>query len=153
SVGFITANGTATSGSDYQATSGTLNFAPGITTQTITVAVNGDLLNETDETFFVNLGNAFNATLARAQGKGTIVNDDPLPSLSINDVSVTEGNGGTVNAVFTVTLSPGSGQVVTVNYATADGTATLAGNDYQAASGTLSFSPGTTTQTVTAVVV
>src|SRR5436309_6619264 len=76
-----------------------------------------------------------------------INNDDPVPSLAINDVAVTEGNSGTVNAVFTVSLSPASGQTVTVNYATADGTAT-AGADYVAASGTLTFPPGSATQTI-----
>ena len=74
------------------------------------------------------------------------------PSVSINDVSVTEGQSGTTNAVFTVTLSAASSQVVTVAYATADNTATVAGNDYTAASGTLTFPAGTTTQPVTVVV-
>ena len=60
--------------------------------------------------------------IADSQGTGTIVNDD-APCLSIGDVAVTEGNSGTTNAVFTVTLSPASTQTVTVNYATANGTA------------------------------
>jgi hypothetical protein len=68
-----------------------------------------------------------------------------VPSLSIGDVSVTEGNSGTTLATFTVTLSATSASTVTVNYATADGTAT-AGSDYGAGSGTLTFTPGTTTQ-------
>jgi len=76
------------------------------------------------------------------------VSNAPPPTLSINDVSVTEPNTGTVNAVFTVTLSSASSQTVTVAYATADGTAT-AGTDYVATAGNLSFSPGTTTQTLT----
>ena len=64
------------------------------------------------------------------------------PSLSINDVSFAEGNSGTTNLIFTVTLSAASNLTVNVNYATANGTATLADNDYQAASGTLTFNPG-----------
>ena len=150
-VNYATANGTATAGSDYVAGSGTVTFPAGTTTQTITVVVNGDVVNEPDETFFVNLGGEVNATITDAQGQGTILNDDGIPSISINDVSVIEGNIGTVNANFTVTLSATSGQVVTVNYATSNGTAT-AGSDYVAQSGTLTFSAGSTTQTITVVV-
>ncbi len=73
----------------------------------------------------------------------------PLPGLSVADVSVAEGNAGTTPATFTVSLSAPSTQTITVGYATADGTATVAGSDYQAASGTLTFSPGQTSKTVT----
>jgi hypothetical protein len=73
------------------------------------------------------------------------------PALSINDVTVTEGNAGTVNANFTVTLSPTSSGSVTVNWATADGTATQP-SDYTAGSGALTFAPGEATKTVTVVV-
>ena len=75
-----------------------------------------------------------------------------LPSLTIDDLQVTEGNGGTTNAVFTVRLSAASGQVVTADYATANGTAT-APADYTAAGGQLTFPAGTTTRTVTVAVV
>ena len=74
-----------------------------------------------------------------------------LPSLTIGDVTVTEGHAGTQSATFTVTLSAASDQPVTVAYATADGTAT-AGSDYQAASGTLTFAPGETSKTITVLV-
>ena len=146
-VNFATANGTATAGSDYQATSGTLTFAPGTTSQTLTVPVLGDTLDEPNETFTVTLSNPTNATLATAQATGTIVDDD-VPLLSIGNVTVPEGNSGTTPATFTVNLSIASVFTVTVNFATANGTAT-AGSDYQATSGTLTFAPGTTTQTLT----
>jgi ribosomal protein L35AE/L33A len=146
-VAYATANGTATAGSDYTAKSGTLTFAAGATTQTVSVPVIGDTLDEADETFLVNLSSPVNATIADAQGVGTIVDNDPTPSLTVADVSVTEGNSGSVNAVFTVKLSAASGQSVSVAYATADSTAT-AGSDYAAKSGTLTFAPGTTSQTV-----
>lgn len=74
------------------------------------------------------------------------------PSLSISDVIVLEGNAGTTNAVFTVTLSPPSSQTVTVDYGTADGTATD-GSDYASLSGTLTFPPGTTTQPISVAVI
>ncbi len=148
-----TANGTATAGVDYVAQSLTGQTIPaGSSTYTFTVLVNGDTLNEPSETFFVNVTNVTNAIVSDAQGVGTIVNDDPLPSLSIDDVTVPEGNAGTVDAVFTVTLSAASGQTVSVNYATADGTATQP-TDYTNTSGTLTFTPGQTTRTITVPVI
>ena len=96
-VNYATADGTASAGSDYVATSGTLTFAPGQTSQTITVFVNGDRMDEPDETFLVKLSNPTNAAIGRSQGTGTIVNDDPHPGISIADASVTEGNSGIKN--------------------------------------------------------
>src|SRR5205807_9154756 len=69
------------------------------------------------------------------------------PALTIDDVRVAEGDSGTRTARFTVSLSPASTQSVTVDYATADGTAT-AGSDYDAASGTLTFASGQTSKNV-----
>jgi len=76
SANYATANGTATAGSDYTATSGTLSFAPGEVTKTITVLVNGDKLKEANETFYVNLSGAVGASIADGTGIGTIRNDD-----------------------------------------------------------------------------
>ena len=146
-VNYGTADGTAVAGVDYVAAGGALTFPPGTVTQTATVSVLGDLLDEADETFFVNLTNAANATVVDGQGLGTIQDNEPRPSLSIDDVSDGEGDGGLLNLDFTVTLSVASGQVVTVGFATANGTAT-AGSDYVATAGTLTFPAGTTTQTV-----
>jgi len=72
-----TANGTAMAPSDYTAKSGTLVLSPGQTSGVIYVAIKKDNLHENDETFFVNLGNPTNATIADGQGMGTILNDDP----------------------------------------------------------------------------
>ena len=120
-VNYSTANGTASAGSDYQAVSGKLTFAPGQTSKSILVPVIGDRLGEPNETFFVNLSGAKNATIADGQGVVTIVDDEPR--ISINDVSATEGNSGTTPFTFTVSLSAAHDEPVTVNYATADGTA------------------------------
>ncbi|MFC6189302.1 putative Ig domain-containing protein [Pseudoxanthomonas mexicana] len=148
-----TANGSATAGVDYVTSSLTGQTIPaGSSTYTFTVQVNGDTANEPSETFFVNVTNVVNAVVVDGQGVGTVVNDDPLPSLSIDDVSVVEGNAGTVNAVFTVTLSAASGQTATVLYATADGTATQPA-DYTSTSGSLTFTPGQTTRTLTVPVI
>ncbi len=148
-VAYATADGTAGTGSDYVAKSGTLTFAAGTTQQLVDVTVNGDTTVESNETFFVNLSGPSGATIADGQGQGTITNDDsaPVGSLTVGDVSVTEGNSGTVNARFTVTLSGASSSAITVAYATANGTAT-AGTDYVAKSGTLTFAAGTTQQFV-----
>ena len=152
-VGYATADGTATTADgDYVAASGTLSFAPGVTTQPVSVTVNGDVKNEANETLTVNLSAPTNATISDSQGLGTITNDDAVPALSIDDVAVAEGNAGTTTLGFTVSLSAASGQTVTVAYATADGTATTADGDYLAASGTLSFAPGVTTQPVSVTV-
>ena len=152
-VGYATADGTATTADgDYLAASGTLTFAAGVTTQPVSVTVNGDVTNEANETLVVNLSGPVNATISDGQGIGTITNDDAVPTLSIDDVAIAEGNAGTTTLGFTVTLSAVSGQTVTVGYATADGTATTADGDYVAASGTLTFAPGVTTQPVSVTV-
>ena len=147
-VGYATSNGTAVAGSDYTATSGTLTFPAGNTRQTILVAVRGDTTDEADETFTVALRNpSAQARLVDATATGTIIDDDEAPALSIAAASVTEGNTGTARMSFSVTLNPASGQQVTVDYATSNGTA-VAGSDYTATSGTLTFAAGNTRQTI-----
>jgi ribosomal protein L35AE/L33A len=148
SIDFASADGTALAGADYTATTGTLSFDPGTTSRTIAVPVLGDVLDEANETFTVLLSNPVNVTVADASGLGTISDDDARPSLRVNDVTVTEGHSGTVEATFTVTLSAPSGLTVTVTTATVNGTA-IAGSDYTAVSGTLTFAPGDTSRTVT----
>jgi hypothetical protein len=147
-VAYATADGTATAGSDYQAASGTLTFAPGETSKTITVQVNGDRLPEPNETFTVNLSGATNATVARGQGTGTILDDEP--HISISDVSKKEGKKTqTTQFTFTVTLSAAYDQPVTMSFRTMDGTARTSDNDYVAKNGTITFNPGETTKTIT----
>src|SRR5437667_8749585 len=103
--------------------------------QPVAVTVNGDTKFEPNETFFVNLSNPVNATISDNQGAGTIVNDDGQPTISISDVSQNERNAGPTTFTFPVSLSSASFQTITVNYATAAGTATVADGDYGAASG------------------
>jgi hypothetical protein len=92
------------------------------------------------------------ATIAGATGIGNNgLAFNTGPALRITDVSVTEPNSGTVSATFTVSLSIASTKTITVNFATANGTA-LASGDYTAATGTLSFSPGQITRTITVTV-
>ncbi|MCP3904923.1 MAG: DUF11 domain-containing protein, partial [Planctomycetes bacterium] len=107
-----------------------------------------DALDEHDETLLLGLANAVKAQLPAAPAVGTIVDDDPLPALSIDDVTITEGDSGVTDATFTVSLAAPSGRDVTVDFATANGTA-QAGDDFSPAAGTLSFAPGETSQTIT----
>jgi hypothetical protein len=153
-VEYQTADGSATlDGGDYVAASGTVTIPAKTASATLTVVVNGDVKGETDEIFFANLSAPIHATLADAEGAGTIVNDDPLPSLAIDDMTVTEGgNGTTVAAVFTVRLSEPTDQIVTVNYGTADSTATGASGDYQAIAGTVTVPAESLSATVTVLV-
>jgi probable HAF family extracellular repeat protein len=82
-----------------------------------------------------------------SSGDAYLLVPDSIPTLAINDVSLIEGNTGTSPANFTITLSAASTQSVTVNYTTADGTAT-AESDYQAVSGAVTFAPGETSKTI-----
>jgi hypothetical protein len=151
-VVYATSNGTATTADgDYAATNGTLTFAPGETTKNITVNVAGDTRNEANESFNVTLSGVTNSSISDGSGLGTITNDDPAPNLSIANVSLTEGNSGSKNFGFNVTLDAASGQQVTVVYATANNSAT-AGSDYTAANGTLTFAPGETSKTINVAV-
>ena len=144
SVAYATANDSAVAPADYAAASGTLDFPAGDTSKTVTVLVNGDVLDEANESFFLDLTGPSHATLADGHAVGTITDDDAAPSLSINDVTQLES---APNATFTVSLSAASGQPVTVSFATVDGSA-IAPGDYTATTGLLTFTPGQTSKTV-----
>ena len=150
SVDFLTSDGSAVAGSDYDQTVGTLVFAPGDVSQTVSVPLISDTLVEGEEAFSLQLANPVGAFVVDASAVATITDDESF--LSIDDVTVLEGFDGTSAAQLTVTLAPASTQTVTVAYATADGTA-LAGTDYNAVSGTLTFEPGQTTQTISVDVI
>lgn len=150
-VQFATAPGTASGGIDYQNASGTLTLPAGHASATVTVNVTGDAVMEADENFLVNLSGPVNATLADAQGLGTIRNDD-TPSVSIGDVTVTEGNAGTTAAVFPVTLSGALSVNVNITFTTQDGGA-AAGGDYLATSGLLTIRAGRTSGVVAVSIV
>ena len=146
-LGYATADDTATMGSDYTQTNGTLTFSAGETTKTIDVAVLEDGSPEEDETFTVTLSNAVSATIGDGTATGTIEDDDPVPaSLSIEDIEGLESSGA---LEFPVTLSGDREAMttVTVDYATSDGTGT-AGSDYTEMTGTLTFATDVTRQTI-----
>ncbi len=156
-VDYATADGTATEGDDYTATSGTLTFAPGETTKTVAVPIIDDNEEDDGETLTLTLSNAVGAELSDAEATGTIRNMeeavDSTTTLSIADAEATEGTDASF--AFTVTLEPAAADEVTVDWATADGPSpngAVAGSDYTAGSGTLTFAAGETGKTVTVAV-
>lgn len=149
SVDYNVTPGTATAGTDYTpVVAGTLVIPAGAPSGTITVNVIGETLFEPDETFFVNLSNPSGATLPDNQAQGTILNDDAVPTISIDDVTLGEGNAGVTPFTFTVTLSNPTTVPVSVNFTTAPDTAS-SGTDFTPLAGALIIAPGTTSNTIT----
>ncbi len=157
-VDFDTENNTAEDedgDGDYQSTNGILNFAgENGETKTISIDIVGDNKGELDETFFVNLSSTNpNLNIVDNQGQGIIVNDDTA-TISIDDISLNEGNEGTTLFTFTVSLDNEVDTGFTVDFTTADDTGTVGDNDYNLNTNTLNFA-GTAgeTQTITVEVI
>ena len=144
SLDFLTADGTATFNSDYLPANGQVNFAPGETLKNILVTINGDLTTELNETFFVNLSNPANATLADNQALGTIVDDDNPGKFQFSFAPYSGAEHQQVT--ITVTRTGGDAGTVSVDYATSGGTATPFA-DYTPVAGTLIFGDGETLKT------
>ncbi len=149
-VDYSTANGTATSGNDYQTAAGTITFDPGQTSKTVSVTVLGDAVNEANEGFSLELSDPVRAELPLGQGavQTTIVDPSAPPTLGISDAVVGEG-GGTVS--LQVTLAGSTQQTVTVQFAGESGIANPAAtqnSDFALAGGTLTFAPGETAKTI-----
>jgi len=153
SVAYTTANGSALSGSDYTAANGSIGFAAGETSKTVTINISDDMNPESDEFFFLNLtsvaGNAANSVqIADGTGQALIGHNDQtnvaIPVISASNAVASEKDG---YLDFIVSLSAPSTSQVNVNYSTSYDTAS-SGNDFGSNSGTLVFAPGVTTQTV-----
>ncbi|SHN40377.1 immunoglobulin-like domain-containing protein, partial [Rhizobacter sp. OV335] len=143
--------GTASNGTDYTGVT-TVTIPAGASSANFSVATAADGRDEPNESIVVSIGTVSGGGFEAIAPHGTnntlttsLVDNDPTPTLSINNVTVNEAAG---TATFTVTLSAASGQAVSVNYGTSNGTAT-AGSDYTAATGTLNFAAGSTVQTIT----
>jgi hypothetical protein len=139
-VQYATGGGTATPDEDYTPVSGSLTFTPGVTSQAFSVPILPDGIHEGDETVGLSLQGPVSATLGLDSATLTILDDDPMPALSIDDVTASESEP---SMTFRVTLSAVSGLAAEVDFETNDGTA-IAGVDYVAASGTLTIPAGTT---------
>ena len=147
---YETADDTATiADNDYQSANSSITIPAGQTTGTITIHVNGDTKLEDDETFFVNITSATNATIGDGQGVGSIDNDDSPPSLTISDITQMEPepSPGLIQVFFTVTLSTVSAADVDVDFTTLENTATK-DVDYQHTSGTLTIPAGSLSGTI-----
>ena len=148
-VNYSTSNNSATQPSDYLTETGSVTFAPGDTSKPISITINGDFTNEADENFFVNLSALTGADFASGgnQGSGLILNDDTR-QLNIDDPSITEGDLGTKELVFTVSLNqPAGPSGVTVNYSTSNNSATQP-SDYLTETGSVTFAPGDTSKPI-----
>ena len=147
-VDYATEDGTATAGADYEPVSGTLTFTAERAMQVVAVPLVDDAVDEPEETLTVVLTNVANAMIGTAAAVGVIEDDDPVPELEISGGAASEGE----TMGFAVTLSGSTARTVTVDYATADGSAT-AGADYGSVSGTLTFAPGESSATVSVDIV
>jgi chitinase len=145
-INFTTTNVTASAGSDYSATNGTFAFAPGETTNTLTIALADDLLYEANETFRVILSGITNSSLGTGTNTITITDDD---AAYLGFIAATDGVNeldGSIDLI--VTRSGVTNTTVSVAYSTTNISAT-AGTDYTATNGVLSFAPGETNKTIT----
>ena len=157
-VDYTTVNGTATAGSDFTATSGTVRitssdagpiYFTSSETNTITVTIADDSVYESSENLDVTLSNIQNATgsFSDSSGRITITDNDSAPTVDFNATS-SSGAESTSSAALQVDLSTSSSSNVTVDYAVT-GTATGTGTDYTLANGTLTITAGNTTGTIT----
>jgi hypothetical protein len=151
-------DGPAVADRDYLATSGTLSFAAGETSKNFSVKLLNDALDEVSEMVNLRLSNPTNGAMLGTNKSAIlfIIDDDPIPSLLMDDITVVEGDSGTKNAIFTARLSAPSGRYVSVYYETTNRspyqtqvlyTATP-GSDYVTSNGQLIFAPGVTSATI-----
>ena len=147
-VSYRTIERTARNGVDFAAVSGTVRFPAGTKARTVRVPVLDDALDEASERFQLRIHSAVGASIVDRTGRVTIFDDDPAPTMSVGDASVTEPTSGSSTLSFPVTLSARSGRTISVSYVVTAGTAT-SGTDFVASStGQLVLPAGTTTATI-----
>ena len=154
SVSYSTTNGSAeVTDNDYQQTNGTITFAPGQISQTVPIAIVGDEKFEETEDLFVDFTLLSGvAMLPMSRARIQIVDEDPVPTVTVASAEVVEGDSGTSNTSLTFSLSNPSFEPIGLDWATVDGSATTSDNDYPFRSGSITFEPNTTNVTVAAAV-
>jgi uncharacterized repeat protein (TIGR01451 family) len=151
SVAFATVEGSASQNIDFKSTNGVAIFPPGSTNILISVSVTGDRNYELNETFQLNLTDPSNAAIDDGSAVCTILNDDLSPTITVDSVSIKEGNTYSNLLTFSLSMSGASYLPVWVNYFTSNGTA-QAGNDYIATNSGVTFAPGVTNRFIQVVV-
>ena len=147
SLPYMTSGRTASNGVDFVAVEGVLLLPPGTTNGVVPVPVLGDLRNENEEFFLLNFGLPTNAVLVLEEAVGTIVDNDPVPLIQIQDMTYNEGDTGEAGVQLLVSLSQPSGKIVRVFYQTAPQTASF-DSDYRTGGGLLFYPPGLTNRTI-----
>ena len=156
-VPWATVAATATADEDFGAGAGTLTFDAGVRSRTVVVTITDDALDESRESFHVDLGTPHNAVLGVERGTVAIRDDDPRPTIAVEGPSPAQPNEGDGYVEYYLTLDAASGRRVEVSYATADGAApeavdpwppALAGEDYERTAGRLTFARGDSRKTV-----
>ncbi|HLF84050.1 MAG TPA: C25 family cysteine peptidase [Blastocatellia bacterium] len=157
SLGGANPDYTQTGAATFTSSSGTVNFGAGNSTAMVTIDPTADTTDEPPETVILTVASGTGYSVgAPNSATGTITDDDPMPTISINNVTQSEGNSSSSSFTFTVTLSNPSQGTITVDYSTMNGTTNPAtgggscgpGTDYVTTSGTLTFVPGDTSEQI-----
>lgn len=153
-VEYAAADITATAGADYLPVAGSLTFNDGEASKSFDIPILDDNVAEQDEAFVIRLKNGpyVDSISSPVEEVVTIQDHTVLPVLSINSISVAEGETGTKNATFTVSLGALTGRTVTVDYQTLSSSA-ISGVDFQPVNGTLTFAARQNTQTITVPII
>jgi hypothetical protein len=148
-VDYASGVGSATAGQDYTAVSGTVNFGSGVTSRTFSIPIANDTLDETNESIHLTVSNpGGGASLGPQSSSVVTITDNDTAGAAQFKVSAHSVSEADTSVTIAVTRSGGTASGASVDFATADGTAT-AGSDYTAVSGTLTFGASETTKTFT----
>ena len=145
-VDYQTVDGTASSADDFLSASGTVSFSAGEDKKSVSIEVSGDTTDEVHETFTVDLSAPSDGAFADRTATGTITDDDP--KVSIADASIAEGDTGTTNLDFQVSLSSAAVAPLTVNYEAVSTGSASSPDDFAAVSGNVSFGAGDAQKTI-----